>query len=146
MTSSLRLLPAARDSLAHGRVGPVRWLLLFIGGGIGTILRYQVSGLVQDQLGSTFPWGTFVVNVTGCLAIGIFATLADERGMLGSPARLFLMVGVTGGYTTFSTFGLETWRLLQAGDFVPAFANAAGSVVVGLIGLVIGVFLGRLTV
>ncbi len=119
-------------------------MLLFVGGGIGTIFRYQLSGLVQDQLGSAFPWGTFVVNVTGCLAIGLFATLADERGMLGSPARLFLMVGVTGGYTTFSTFGLETWRLLQAGEFAPAFANAAGSVVVGLIGLFIGVFLGRL--
>jgi CrcB protein len=124
----------------------VRWFLLFIGGGIGTVLRYQLSGFVQDQLGATFPWGTFVVNVTGCLAIGILATLADEQGMLGSPARLFLMVGVTGGYTTFSTFGLETWRLLQAGDFASAFANAAGSVVVGLIGLVIGVFLGRLAV
>ena len=122
----------------------MRWLLLFIGGGIGTIFRYQLSGLVQDQLGSAFPWGTFVVNVTGCIAIGLFATLADERGMLGSPARLFLMVGVTGGYTTFSTFGLETWRLLQAGELAPAFANAAGSVVVGLVGLVIGVFLGRI--
>ncbi|HBZ69834.1 MAG TPA: fluoride efflux transporter CrcB [Deltaproteobacteria bacterium] len=122
----------------------MRWLLLFIGGGIGTIFRYQLSGLVQDQLGSAFPWGTFVVNVTGCLAIGLLATLADERGMLGSPARLFLMVGLTGGYTTFSTFGLETWRLLQAGEFAPAFANAVGSVVVGLIGLFIGVFLGRL--
>jgi CrcB protein len=121
-------------------------LLLFLGGGIGTILRYEVSGLVQDHLGSSFPWGTFVVNVTGCLAIGLFATLADERGMLGSPARLFLMVGVTGGYTTFSTFGLETWRLLQTGDLVPAFANVAGSVVVGLVSLVIGVFLGRLAV
>ena len=124
----------------------MRWLLLFLGGGIGTILRYEVSGLVQDHLGSSFPWGTFVVNVTGCLAIGLFATLADERGMLGSPARLFLMVGVTGGYTTFSTFGLETWRLLQTGDLVPAFANVAGSVVVGLVSLVIGVFLGRLAV
>ena len=139
-------MTAARDSLAHGRVGPVRWFLLFIGGGIGTILRYQVSGLVQDQLGAALPWGTFVVNVTGCLVIGLLATLADERGMLGAPARIFLMVGVTGGYTTFSTFGLETWRLLQAGDFVPAFANAAGSVVIGLIGLVLGVFLGRLAV
>ena len=124
----------------------MRWLLLFIGGGIGTILRYQVSGLVHDLLGFSFPWGTFVVNVTGCLAIGIFATLADERGMLGSPTRLFLMVGVTGGYTTFSTFGLETWRLLQTGGLVLALANTVGSVVVGLVGLVIGVFLGRLAV
>ncbi|HKE10583.1 MAG TPA: fluoride efflux transporter CrcB [Myxococcota bacterium] len=124
----------------------MRWLLLFIGGGIGTILRYQVSGLVQGLLGFTFPWGTFVVNATGCLAIGIFATLADERGMLGSPARLFLMVGVTGGYTTFSTFGLETWRLLQTGDWLPALANVVGSVVVGLLGLVIGVVLGRLAI
>jgi len=140
------LFTAARESLPHGRVGLVRWILLFVGGGIGTILRYQVSGLVQDQLGAAFPWGTFMVNVTGCLAIGIFATLADERGMLGSPARLFLMVGVTGGYTTFSTFGLETWRLLQVGDFIPAFANAAGSVVVGLLGLVLGVFLARLAI
>jgi CrcB protein len=122
----------------------VRWLLLFVGGGIGTIFRYQISGLIHDQLGSAFPWGTFVVNMTGCVLIGLLATLADERGMLGSPTRLFLMVGVTGGYTTFSTFGLETWRLLQAGDFAPAFANAAGSVVVGLIGVVLGVYLGRL--
>ena len=116
----------------------MRWLLLFVGGGIGTIFRYQISGLIHDQLGSAFPWGTFVVNMTGCVLIGLLATLADERGMLGSPTRLFLMVGVTGGYTTFSTFSLETFKLYHSGMAHTALAYIATSVVCWLVSVWLG--------
>ncbi len=122
----------------------MRWALLFLGGGIGTILRYELAGLVQGRTGATFPWGTLAVNVAGCFVMGVAATLADERALLGSPARLFLAVGILGGFTTFSTFGLETWRLLEGGDLARALANAAGSVAAGMLALVAGVWLARL--
>jgi CrcB protein len=84
------------------------------------------------------------VNVSGCFLIGVIATLADERALLSSPARLFLTVGILGGFTTFSTFGLESWRLVEAGELAGALANAAGSVAAGMLALVAGVWLARL--
>jgi len=122
----------------------MRWALLFLGGGIGTILRYELAGLVQGHAGARFPWGTFAVNVSGCFLIGVIATLADERALLSAPARLFLTVGILGGFTTFSTFGLESWRLVEAGELAGALANAAGSVAAGMLALVAGVWLARL--
>jgi CrcB protein len=92
----------------------VRWLAVFVGGGLGATLRYAIGGWVQSAIGSFFPWGTLVVNASGCLAIGVLATLLEERSLLGPSWRLFLLVGVLGGYTTFSSFGLETWRLVEA--------------------------------
>jgi CrcB protein len=122
----------------------VKWWLVFVGGGLGAVLRIAAALWVDQRLGPPFPWGTFVVNATGCFAVGLVATLADERALLSPPARLFLVGGILGGYTTFSTFGLETWRLLAEGQPLPALANAAASLVVGLLAVIAGVLLGRM--
>ena len=90
-----------------------------------------------------FPWGTLAVNAAGCFALGLVATLADERGLLAPATRLFLVAGVLGGFTTFSTFGLETFRLLQEEQTAAALGNVLGSVVAGLAALAAGVLLGR---
>jgi CrcB protein len=121
----------------------MHWLLLFAGGGIGAVLRYELEGLVQAQAGATFPWGTFAVNVLGCFAIGLVATWIDERGAASATMRLFLVPGVLGGFTTFSAFGLETWRLVEEGAFGFAAGNALGSVAVCLAAVAAGAALGR---
>ena len=133
-----------REPRARAIVRGVPWLVIFVGGGLGAMLRYGFGGLVQRAIGSFFPWGTFVVNASGCLAIGILATLLEERSLLGPSWRLFLLVGVLGGYTTFSSFGLETWRLVETGDWLRAAANAGGSVALGLGAVACGVALARL--
>ncbi len=121
----------------------VKWLLLFAGGGIGAVLRFALALWVDERTDPPFPWGTFAVNGAGCFAIGLIATLADERELLSGPTRLFLVAGVLGGFTTFSTFGIETWRLAVDGHPLQAGLNALGSVVVGVAAVVAGVLLGR---
>ena len=123
----------------------MRWLAIFVGGGLGAVLRYELGGLVQRNTGAFFPWGTIVVNASGCLAIGLLATLLEERSSLGPTWRLFLLVGVLGGYTTSSSFGLETWRLVESGDWLRAAGNAGGSVAIGLVAVAGGVAIARLT-
>jgi CrcB protein len=123
----------------------VQWLLVFLGGGIGAVLRYELGGWVQGHAGAAFPWGTFAVNALGCFAIGLLATAIDERHFGGLPVRTFLLPGLLGGFTTFSSFGLETWRLLEAGMLAAALGNAAASVLVCVAGVAAGVALGRLS-
>jgi len=107
------------------------------------LLRYELGGVVQRGTGAFFPWGTLFVNASGCLAIGFLATLLEERSLLGPTWRLFLLVGVLGGYTTFSSFGLETWRLVESGDWLRAAGNAGGSVAIGLVAVAGGVAIAR---
>ncbi|MBP7051440.1 MAG: fluoride efflux transporter CrcB [Phycisphaerae bacterium] len=96
-------------------------ILVGVGGFVGSILRYLVSGWVQGLAGSpTFGYGTLSVNVVGCLAIGLLGGWADNAGLLGSSARLFLLIGVLGGFTTFSTFGYETMALLRDKEMLNA--------------------------
>jgi CrcB protein len=121
----------------------VRWILVFLGGGLGSLLRFELGGFVQSRIGPAFPWGTFSVNALGCLAIGVLATWFDEKGGAGSETRLFVIAGLLGGFTTFSSFGLETFRLLEAARYAAALANAAGSFVVCLTAVAIGVAIGR---
>jgi len=121
----------------------MRWIAVFVGGGLGSLMRYLIGGWVQGAAGAAFPWGTLAVNVTGCFAIGSLATWLTERSAGTPELRLFLLVGVLGGYTTFSTFGLETWRLLESAEWWRAGANALGSVAAGLAGVVAGVALAR---
>jgi len=121
----------------------VKWLILFVGGGLGAVLRFALAGWVEARTASPFPWGTLVVNGAGCLLIGLLASWADVRGALPPGARLFLIAGMLGGFTTFSTFGLETWRLLEQGSWPAALANAGGSLVVGLVAVALGVVVGR---
>jgi CrcB protein len=121
----------------------VKWLLLFVGGGLGASLRFALATWVDQRMPVAFPWGTLAVNALGCFAIGAIATYADEHHVLSPGARLFLVAGVLGGFTTFSTFGLETWELVEARAPWLALANAFGSVGVGLVAVSLGVVVAR---
>ena len=120
-------------------------LLVALGGAVGSVARYKLSGLVLHYtLDWRFPAGTFVVNVAGCLVAGILAGLAEKHDLLSADARLLLFTGVLGGFTTFSAFGLETMHLLKRGDLAIAAANVVLSVVAGLVALWIGLGLASL--
>ena len=121
----------------------MQWVLVLIGSGVGGVVRYLTSTWMAERFGSGFPWGTFTVNVAGGLLIGLLATLADERGILGPQTRLLLVVGFLGGYTTFSSFSLETLRLVEAGEVLPAALNILGNVTLALVAAAIGINIGR---
>ena len=99
------------------------WVIL--GSALGGGARFMISGLVAGHFGETFPWGTLIVNVTGSFVIGFFATLTgpDGRVFVGSEGRQFVMTGICGGYTTFSSFSLQTLNLVRDGDMALAGAN-----------------------
>src|SRR4029453_6543450 len=109
----------------------MKWWLLFAGRGGGSVLPYAGGLWGEGRTGRGFPWGTCAVNVTGCFWIGVLATLADEHAWITPAARLALVTGVLGGFTTFSTFGLETWELVEDGRAMLALANAAASLPAG---------------
>jgi CrcB protein len=115
-------------------------LVIFLGSGLGGLLRWGLSGWVADRVGQTFPWGTLVVNVSGCFAIGLFAGLTGPDGRFLAPVALrqFFMLGVCGGYTTFSSFGLQTLNLAEEGQWLRAGANVVLSVVLCLMGVWLG--------
>jgi CrcB protein len=116
------------------------YLAIALGGALGTVGRYFVSGVVANAFGETFPWGTLIINVSGSFVIGFFATLAapDGRLMVSSTTRQFVMVGLCGGYTTFSSFSLQTLNLLRGGEWAPAAGNMVGSVAFCMIGVWLG--------
>ena len=122
---------------------PMQWPWIFVGGGLGAVLRYELGGWVQAHAGAGFPWGTLAVNAIGCVSIGLFATLIDERGVGGVELRAFLLPGLLGSFTTFSAFGLETWRLAEQAAWGAATGNALGSLVVCGLAVAAGVALGR---
>ncbi len=114
-------------------------LLVALGGAVGSVARYKLSGLVLHHTADwRFPAGTFAVNVLGCLAAGVLAGLAEKQHLLSAEARLLLFTGVLGGFTTFSAFGLETMHLLRRGEVAIAAANVALSVAAGLAALWLG--------
>lgn len=120
-------------------------LLVALGGALGSVARWQLSGLVlQHAANWRFPAGTFAVNVTGCLLAGVLAGLAEKHHLFGADTRLLLFTGLLGGFTTFSAFGLETMYLLRRGEFLVAGANVVASVVAGLVALWIGLNLASL--
>ena len=116
------------------------YLWVALGGALGSVARYAISGIAVRWLGAGFPYATLFVNVTGSFTIGLLAALvaADGRLSLGADARAFLMVGVLGGFTTFSSFSLETLNLARSGALAPAMLNVAGSVVLCLAAVSIG--------
>ena len=114
-------------------------LLVALGGAVGSVARYKLSGLIlHHTIDWRFPAGTFAVNVLGCLAAGVLAGLAEKHDMLSADARLLLFTGLLGGFTTFSAFGLETMHLLKRGEIAVAAANVVLSVAAGLVALWIG--------
>ena len=116
------------------------YLYVALGGAIGSAGRYAISGAVARGLHEVFPWGTFVANVTGCFVIGLFAMLTgpDGRVMVPPDFRQFFMVGICGGYTTFSSFSLQTLALARDGDMTRAGFNVAASVTFCLVGVWLG--------
>jgi CrcB protein len=108
----------------------MNYLWVGLGGAIGSIGRYWISGLIARGFGETFPWGTLIVNMTGSFIIGLFATLTapDGRLFVSSDARIFVMVGICGGYTTFSSFSLQTLSLARNGEWLSVGLNIMLSV------------------
>ena len=105
-----------------------------MGGFAGSVLRFVVGGWAQRlSSAGAFPVGTMTVNVTGCLLIGVLGGLADYRQLLDPGQRAFLMIGVLGGFTTFSTFAFETLGLAQDGAWLKAFVNVSGQLLLGLV-------------
>lgn len=120
-----------------------RILAIALGGAGGSVARYLVSGWVQrarplaalGSWGPALPWGTLFVNLTGCFAMGLLAGMLQQRLVVSQETRALVLIGVLGGYTTFSAFALETLRLAQEGSFLPAAANVVGSVALCLTGV-----------
>ncbi len=119
------------------------YIWVAVGGALGTTGRYWLSGLVAQTIGETFPWGTLIINVTGSFVIGFFAALTgpDGRLFVGSTSRQFVMIGIRGGYTTFSSFSLQTLNLMNDGEWLYASANIVLSVALSLIAVWAGYML-----
>ena len=116
------------------------YVWIAVGSALGGVARYWCSLVAARFLGETFPWGTLIVNVVGSLIIGFFATATgpDGRFLVGSTARQFVMVGILGGYTTFSSFSLQTLNLMQDGQWLHVGFNIAASVVLCLLAVWLG--------
>jgi CrcB protein len=132
--------------VAFGEIFMLAYLWVAIGGALGSVSRFWLSGLIAARFGETFPLGTLVINITGSFLIGAFAAFADPDGRyLTSPSlRQFLMIGVCGGYTTFSSFSLQTLNLLREREWLYAFGNVFLSVALCLIGVWLGYLLGAI--
>lgn len=120
------------------------YFLVFIGGGIGAMGRYWLSGYVYKWLPTTFPYGNLVVNISACFLIGLVMSAMQERFAIQPELRLFLTIGILGGYSTFSSFSYETLALLQSGEVVPAIVNISISLGGGLVAAVLGLITGSL--
>lgn len=119
-------------------------LLIAIAGALGTLSRYGGMGLVQRIAGASFPWGTLVVNATGCLLFGIVWTLAEERLLIRGQTRFIILTGFMGAFTTFSTFAFETSQLIRDSQWLLATANLLAQNVLGMVCLLAGFAIARL--
>nr|WP_044201361.1 fluoride efflux transporter CrcB [Oscillochloris trichoides] len=115
-----------------------------IGAALGANLRYVISVWASQRLGASFPYGTLMINLLGCFLIGVILSLANNRLQLSEPMRLFLVTGLLGGFTTFSSFGYETYSLINSGNWLAAIMYASTSMIVGLIAVFVGVGVGRI--
>lgn len=122
----------------------LNYLWVMIGGALGTGARFWLSGLVAQRIGEFFPLGTLLVNVSGSFVIGLFAGVVDPQGpfLVAPRLRQFFMIGVCGGYTTFSSFSLQTLDLVQEGDWLKAGLNAVLSVFCCLLAVWLGRVIG----
>jgi fluoride exporter len=120
-----------------------RYLAVMIGAAAGGLARYVIGTTVMQRFGGRFPLGTLVVNVTGCFLIGVLMTLFADRPAAHPNWRLLLVTGVLGGYTTFSSFGWETYQAVHEGNALSGFANVALSLILGLLAVWCGALLAR---
>ena len=121
----------------------MNYLIVFLGGGIGSMLRHGVNVLSARWLGTGFPYGTLTVNVTGSIVMGLLAGYFAFKGEAAQSWRLFLMTGILGGYTTFSAFSLDAILLYERGQIAQALAYVAASGAVSIFGLFAGLMLIR---
>ncbi|MFQ5409055.1 MAG: fluoride efflux transporter CrcB [Anaerolineales bacterium] len=119
------------------------FLLVGLGGFAGAMARYALSGWAAEKLGAAFPYGTFIVNVVGSFALGLFLTVASERILLAPQWRLLFGVGFVGAFTTFSTYTFESAQLLLGGGRWLGFVNLLGTLLIGLSAVMLGIMLGR---
>ena len=118
-------------------------LLIALFGAVGTLTRYGLQGVVQIRVGGAFPYGTLLINLTGCLLLGFLGQLTLNRMLIPPEWRVALTVGFFGGYTTFSSFGWETAKMLEDGEWLRATAYVAASVIAGLLLSVTGIHLAN---
>ncbi len=121
-----------------------KYLIIGLGGFLGANARYLVGGWIAERFGSSFPYGTLVINVSGSFLIGLIMTLIVDRFSAPPSARLFLAIGFLGAYTTFSTFSFESLALIQERAYLAAGANLLANVLLGLGAVVLGVIIGRI--
>jgi CrcB protein len=138
-TARLRLTLMIPTNLIFGEIMTL-YLWLAFGGALGTLARFGVSAVALQWFGTTFPWGTLIINVLGSFIMGFFATLTrgETRFAAGPTTRQFVMTGILGGFTTFSSFSLQTLNLARDGDWLRASGNAVGSLVLSLAAVWLG--------
>ena len=124
----------------------IAYLWVAIGGALGSVGRFWLNGNISNSFGETFPWGTMLVNISGSFVIGVIGAVANPEGRMDSPSRAFvtqfLMIGICGGYTTFSSFSLQTLNLLRDREWLYAGGNVVLSVVLCLVAVWLGWLLG----
>lgn len=121
----------------------MRYFLIALFGAIGTLARFGLQGVVQIKTGSTFPYGTLLINLSGCFFLGLIGQATLNRMIVPPEWRMAIAVGFFGGYTTFSSFGWETAKMLEAGEWLRASTYVAASVVFGLLLSVAGIRLAN---
>lgn len=121
----------------------MNYLLVFVGGGLGASLRHTINIACAKCIGTSFPYGTFIINITGSIAMGLIAGYLAFKGEASQPWRLFVMTGILGGYTTFSAFSLDTALLYERGELGLALFYVLGSVLLSIAGLFAGLALVR---
>ena len=121
-----------------------KFLIISAGAVLGANARYLISVWAARRFGAGFPYGTFIINITGSLLIGLFLTLATERFVVDPRLRLFITIGFLGAYTTFSTYAYESFMLMYTGEWLAGMLNLLGSVLLGVAAVGAGIFLGKL--
>jgi CrcB protein len=126
----------------------IAYIWVAIGGALGSVSRFWLNGIISSRFGETFPWGTMLINITGSFVIGLIGALANPEGRMDSQSRAFttqfLMIGVCGGFTTFSSFSLQTLNLLRDREWLYAGGNAVLSVVLCMAAVWLGWMLGSM--
>ncbi|HXF77119.1 MAG TPA: fluoride efflux transporter CrcB [Methylomirabilota bacterium] len=122
----------------------MEYIMIAIGGILGANARYLVATWAAQRWGSDFPYGTFIINISGAFALGLFMAFLEDRAFIHANYRLFFATGFCGAYTTFSTLTYESLRLFQDGSLLLGFTNLIGSVVIGMLGVFLGFVFGRM--